>query len=147
MIHWIRHGQSTWNAAGRLQGHTAHPPLTALGRRQAVATAERLATLPRPPGLLLTSPAVRARQTAEVIAARLGLTAAIDERLIEKGLREDWRSVTDRVRAIVAGLDPDREPVVVTHGDIIAVASRLSCGEPVRPPFEATVANGAIVSL
>src|SRR5690606_34159481 len=40
----LRHGQSEWNAVRRWQG-TADPPLTALGRRQARATADGLQRL------------------------------------------------------------------------------------------------------
>jgi broad specificity phosphatase PhoE len=32
----VRHGESTWNVAGRMQGQTAPPALTDRGRRQAV---------------------------------------------------------------------------------------------------------------
>ena len=35
----VRHGQSEWNAEGRMQGQTAHVPLTELGHAQAAAAA------------------------------------------------------------------------------------------------------------
>jgi phosphohistidine phosphatase len=43
--------------------------LTGKGRRQAAELGERLASLPEPPVVVLSSPLVRARQTAEAIAA------------------------------------------------------------------------------
>jgi probable phosphoglycerate mutase len=66
----IRHAQSEANAEGRIQGHL-DIPLSELGRRQSALLAARLATL----GVdaLYSSPLRRARETADVIAARLGL--------------------------------------------------------------------------
>ena len=75
-ILYARHGESTWNAAGRWQGQ-ADPPLSRRGREQAKALAERL--LERLGGtgigLLATSPLARARETAAIVAERLGTPA------------------------------------------------------------------------
>ncbi len=57
----IRHGESESNA-GLPGGEPGASPLTELGRRQAVEIAESLA---EPPRLIVTSPFVRARQTAQ----------------------------------------------------------------------------------
>ncbi len=66
----VRHGESVWNAARRLQGQ-ANPPLSDLGNRQVVALAEAFRTLPI--DVVLCSPLVRARVTAEAIGALHGL--------------------------------------------------------------------------
>jgi broad specificity phosphatase PhoE len=58
----VRHGQSEWNAAGLMQGQTAHVPLTELGHAQAAAAAAELAALR--PGALLSSDLLRAVQSA-----------------------------------------------------------------------------------
>ncbi len=55
--------------------------LTAAGRRQARALAKRLAALPQPPVLVLTSPLLRARQTAAAIADATGARLLIEPRL------------------------------------------------------------------
>jgi glucosyl-3-phosphoglycerate phosphatase len=60
----VRHGQSAWNAEGRLQGQ-ADPPLSALGRREAVAL--RVALPGFAPGRVLTSDLRRARETAAAL--------------------------------------------------------------------------------
>ena len=64
----VRHGESEWNRAGRIQGQV-NSPLTDLGINQAKATSDYLS------GILLnqqleiyTSPLDRALQTAEIIA-------------------------------------------------------------------------------
>ena len=55
--------------------------LTGKGRRQAEALGEQLAALPDPPALVLSSPLVRARQTAEAIASATGAPIEIESRL------------------------------------------------------------------
>lgn len=67
----VRHGESTWNVAGRMQGQTASPALTDRGRRQAVEAGAQLLALGAE--RLLTSDLLRARQTAAIIGRTLGL--------------------------------------------------------------------------
>lgn len=71
-VHLVRHGQSTWNVERRLQGQTAHPPLTDQGRADAARAAARVAQLvAQQPVALVTSDLTRAVQTAEVVAGAL----------------------------------------------------------------------------
>jgi len=79
-IWFVRHGESLWNAEGRWQGQ-GDPPLSERGRRQALAAAEALAGCGI--ALLAASDLSRARTTAELIGARLGLVPRY-----EPGLRE-----------------------------------------------------------
>lgn len=60
----VRHGQSTWNAEGRLQGQ-ADPPLSKLGRREAVALRGLLPGFPAE--RVLTSDLRRTRETAAAL--------------------------------------------------------------------------------
>ncbi|ETT61980.1 MULTISPECIES: histidine phosphatase family protein [Paenibacillus] len=66
----IRHGSTAWNKEGRVQGHTDNS-LDAEGLQQAQLLAERLST--EQWDYIYSSDLLRARQTAEVIAERLGL--------------------------------------------------------------------------
>ena len=59
----VRHGQSEWNAMGRWQGK-ANPPLTDLGKEQALLAAKKLPYF----SILASSDLVRARETAEIFA-------------------------------------------------------------------------------
>lgn len=77
----IRHGQSVGNAADRIQGLNDEP-LTDLGREQAQALAYRLQAQ-YAVGALYSSPLLRALQTAEIIAAVLGLDVRVEHRLRE----------------------------------------------------------------
>jgi broad specificity phosphatase PhoE len=60
----VRHGQSTWNAEGRWQGH-ADPPLSHLGERQAIEAVAAVAALE--PTRVVSSDLARALRTAELV--------------------------------------------------------------------------------
>ncbi|MCP3097748.1 histidine phosphatase family protein [Myxococcus sp. K15C18031901] len=79
----LRHGETEWNALGRLQGHQ-DSPLSAEGLRQADALATRLSTLPFT--ALYSSDLGRALQTAQRISHRTGHSVRSDARLRERGL-------------------------------------------------------------
>jgi alpha-ribazole phosphatase len=78
----VRHGQSTWNAQGRIQGW-ADPPLDETGHEQVRRLALRLAAEEHDISALYSSPLLRARQTAEAIGLTLELTVQTDDRLKE----------------------------------------------------------------
>ncbi len=79
-LYCVRHGESVFNAEGRIQGQQ-DPPLSDLGRRQAQAVAARLEKLPIK--AVFSSPLDRARSTAEPIAEALGVEIETDDRLKE----------------------------------------------------------------
>lgn len=80
MLVFVRHGETEDNRAGRLLGRS-DPPLTALGRMQARAAARAIAH--ERPVEIVTSPLLRARQTADGIGDACGVVPTVDERLIE----------------------------------------------------------------
>lgn len=73
-VYFIRHGETDWNAAGRLQGQT-DIPLNDTGRAQARRNGARLAALGLDPAHVgfLASPLLRTRQTMEIVRDELGL--------------------------------------------------------------------------
>ena len=79
----VRHGQTDWNVAGRLQG-TSDVPLNAYGAVQAAATAQSLADASLESPTVVTSPLSRARATAAAIATALGCDLHVDARLTER---------------------------------------------------------------
>jgi broad specificity phosphatase PhoE len=99
-IHLARHGQTAYNHEGRFQGHLP-VPLDATGREQAAALAEAAAQVEIVS--FWCSPLRRARETADIVAARIGLQPREDARFAETDTG-DW---TGRSFADVRAEDPD----------------------------------------
>ena len=100
-VYYIRHGETDWNVAGRLQGRH-DVPLNARGRAQARHCGELLRELfarnGRDPSTLdyVSSPLGRARETMELARAALGLDPegyGVEERLAEISFG-DWEGAT-----------------------------------------------------
>ena len=79
----VRHGETESNAEGRLQGHL-DIPLSEQGRRESELLAERLEGLSI--DALYTSTLSRARDTAAIVAERIGLPAIERAELMERDL-------------------------------------------------------------
>lgn len=100
-IFLARHGQTAYNLEGRFQGQLP-VPLDDTGRGQALELAERAAA--HGFAALWCSPLLRARETADVVAERLGLDPHEDARFMETDAG-DW---TDRSFADVKAEAPER---------------------------------------
>lgn len=87
----VRHGETEWNAARRIQGHS-NSALSPLGRRQADAVAQRLAQTRI--DAIYSSDLDRALDTAAPFACRLGLTVQPVPALREKSYG-DWEGMTE----------------------------------------------------
>ena len=87
-----RHGKTDWNAQGKVQGH-ADIELNDEGIKQALITRELLKN--ETIDLILCSPLLRARQTAEIIKGDRDIKIINDKGLLERdfgefeGLRKD----------------------------------------------------------
>ena len=108
LIYMIRHGQTDWNAEGRLQGQR-DIPLNALGRAQASRNGEKLRELigRAEDFVFIASPLSRTRETMERLRAAMGLDPnayLIDERLKELSFG-DWEGHT---LAEISLMSPDR---------------------------------------
>ena len=77
----FRHGQSTYNVAGRTQGQTNDSVLSELGMEQALSVGQRLKG--KGIELIATSPLKRAMQTAELANKSLNVPIETDEHFIE----------------------------------------------------------------
>jgi broad specificity phosphatase PhoE len=107
-----RHGETAENRERRFQGQK-DVPLNEHGREQARALAERAAAEERPIVALYTSPLVRARETAEIVGARIGLEPIPDDRLKEIDVG-GWQ---DRLKDDVQRDDPDDWAAFLRAGD------------------------------
>lgn len=165
LIALVRHGQTDWNLQRRIQGST-DIPLNDTGRAQARETAERL----REVGItrVVSSPLSRAAETADIVAATLGLP--VPERiaeLVERGYgsaegmeaaefaarfsdgvpdAEAEEDVIARVRAALHDLAtrfPDDRIAAASHGGVIGRLLRaVDHGD--MPTSEFRVVNGSI---
>lgn len=88
ILYCVRHGESVYNAQGRIQGQS-DVPLSQFGQRQGEAVAAAMSALPL--DAIFSSPLKRAMQTAQAIAARLDLPIETDPRLkeIDVGIFQD----------------------------------------------------------
>jgi broad specificity phosphatase PhoE len=137
-IYLARHGETSWNLAGRWQGWS-DVPLNATGESQALVLGERLKS--RGIARVVASSLSRARQTAEIVARVLSIApVALDPDLRERGFglfegltREEcasrhpdhWKSYTD-----AATLPPGAEPFDrVTERMCSAVRRAVDAGE------------------
>ncbi len=110
MILLARHGETTSNKERRFQGQL-DVPLNETGREQARALAERVRD--EPLAALYASPLVRARETAEIVGAALGLDVRLDDRLKEVDVG-DWQ---DRLKDDVEREDPEAWAAFRAAGD------------------------------
>ncbi|MEO8907862.1 MAG: histidine phosphatase family protein [Microbacteriaceae bacterium] len=163
----VRHGQTDWNLARRIQG-TSDIPLNATGRAQARVTAAALA-LRRWDGIY-ASPLSRAMDTARIIAAASSLAepqpiADVTERRygeaegltgeeilarFPEGVAVPGRETRDEVvaRALpalteLAEKNPGRNLIVVSHGGVIASLVRALTDHALPAPGE-VIPNGSV---
>ena len=141
-ICFIRHGQTDWNVEGRMQGQQ-QVPLNNTGREQAFACTAQLKK--HPWHQLISSPLLRAVETAQIFSEQLGLPVQIVQEFTEKGYGEaeglrkheissrfasgpipDEECPQALQQRVLHGITeicsrfPNQQLIVVTHGDIIA---------------------------
>ncbi len=107
-VHLLRHAHA--GDAFEWIGDDDLRPLTKKGRRQSERLGAFLEAHGVRPDVIVSSPLVRARQTAEIVAEALGMTIKTDRRLgTGFGKRELW-AVLDETGAreiLLVGHDPD----------------------------------------
>ena len=115
----VRHAEAASGEPDELR------PLTAAGRETARALGQRLADEGLEPDAVLTSPLLRARETAQELARPAGLAPEPDERLAPGATAEAVRA---------AAQERGETVIVVGHQpDCSRIAAALSGGE--EPPF------------
>ena len=91
-------------------------PLSAKGEKQAERLGAFLAGIGFTPGTIITSPKLRAAQTAEIVGRQLGVQVTVDERLGDAlgtaSLEAILRDGGDPVRPVLVGHDPDFSDLV-----------------------------------
>jgi probable phosphoglycerate mutase len=146
---FIRHGETDWNAVGRLQGQQ-DIALNELGRRQAAEAGRHLRRLARDPAALpwIVSPLERTRHTAELARRELGLPMAgyaMDDRIKELSFGRwegmTWREVRKSEPVQAKARESDKWAFVPPGGESYAMLA-----ERVRPWFESLDREAIVVS-
>ncbi len=150
---FLRHGQTSWNAEGRLQGQR-DIPLNDIGRGQAKRNGEAIiAAMPHVADYdFVASPLVRARETMEIARLAMGLdptTYHLDDRLKELSFG-DWEGFTGaelgtQDKALLATREDDKWAFVPPGGEsyaVLLVRVREWLDTLTRPTF--VVAHGGV---
>jgi broad specificity phosphatase PhoE len=119
----VRHGETDWNAEGRLQGHTDRP-LSDYGREQARRLADDLAD--EEFDAIYASDLARARETAEIVAERLGLPVTLEPDLREKNWGT-WEGLTPPERLDVELVGESTEQ---HHRRMLVALGRIAADHP-----------------
>ncbi len=82
-FYFVRHGQSEWNVANKICGIT-DIALTDRGRQDALQAAEHIKAQNLKIDMILTSPLIRAKETAMIISEKTGIPLREEPRLMEQ---------------------------------------------------------------
>ncbi len=135
MILLARHGETDWNVPPvRVMG-SVDIPLNHRGREQALELAAQADGV----AALYSSPLARARETAEIVGAELGLEPVLDDRLAESH-RGAWEG---RLLRDIEGDEPEAWAAWRAAGDGFRFPGGESLGEHAARVAEALAAIGA----
>ena len=153
-IYFLRHGETAWNAAGKLQGRL-DIPLNLKGKAQAKRNGGMLAELLSDPKAMtyVASPLLRTRQTMEIIRVAVDMPPdgfATDERLLEinygrwEGLT--WEQVKDTDPEVLKARSADEFGIPAPGGEsyTMVMARVVSWLASVTEPT-VVVAHGGIM--
>ena len=105
-VTFLRHGESVGNAEDRFQGH-ADFPLTEKGRTQAQSLADRWQSEGVTFDTCITSPLLRACQTAEIVCQTLNVPLELEP---------DWMEINN---GLISGLTPEQAAHVAPPSDFM----------------------------
>ena len=142
-LHFLRHAHAgdpeAWD------GPDAARPLSDKGEKQADRLGRFLAGVRFAPDAIITSPKLRARQTAEIVAGHLGISVAEDDRLASgfdvATVDAILADAGDPSRPVLVGHDPDFSDIVGALSGSAGLTMRK--GAIIRIDIERPLAEGA----
>jgi broad specificity phosphatase PhoE len=113
-LYLVRHGQTAYNATGRVQGWL-DVPLDDVGKMQALSVSRRFAN--KHISAVYTSPLSRAAETAKAIARTCDREVILDLRLREYNMG-DWTGLTgDEIAAAAPGMHVEGHETQIPNGE------------------------------
>lgn len=119
----MRHGQSTWNAEGRFQGQAPGVGLTAIGRRQALDAAARVAAAVGPAG----------PSAGTGFPGTVGARGGMPVRIVSSDLERAVATAEPIGRALGVGVHPDPDLREQAGGVLEGRLTRELVAEPTPP--------------
>jgi phosphohistidine phosphatase len=146
IIHIIRHAQAIERAA---QIDDEHRYLTCRGRKRFRDVAVALKELAIRPEVIFTSPKIRAVQTADILAEKLGFSGEV---LVAAALGEDFTSAA--LRDLLVAQSPVKELVLVGHEpdfgmlvrDLLQLSGTCNLSKGCTVTMEVTLSGAAIAA-
>jgi phosphohistidine phosphatase len=130
-LHLLRHAHA--GDAFEWQGDDARRPLTAKGRKQAERLGRFMCEHGIRPDVIVSSPLLRALQTAEIVATELGMTVRRDARLGSGFGKQELWTLLDELGA--------REPLLVGHEPDLSTLLSYLVDAPGLPMKKGTLAT------
>jgi len=113
-LYLVRHADA--GDPEKWDGPDAARPLSSKGEKQSERLGRFIAGIGFRPDAILSSPKLRASQTADIVADRLGVPVTLDERLASgvdlSDVEAILRDAGDPRRAVLVGHDPDFSSLV-----------------------------------
>ena len=142
-----RHGQTDWNAAGKIQG-SSDIPLNDRGRAQARDLAARLRTM-GPVSVIYASPLRRAFETARIIGRALGIAPIAAPQLTELSFGDwegcSWDEIGERWPEQFARYSADRRNYAPPNGE--SYAQMLERAWPFVDGLRRKCGSGAVLCV
>jgi probable phosphoglycerate mutase len=146
-FYFIRHGETVWNVENKICGAT-DIELTQKGHEQAIETGKKILEMGITADVILTSPLVRAKETARHISEITGIPMQVEPRVIEQnfgiyestprdgaqfheakkdmasrfGTGESMLQMAQRIYNLLDDIkNDDREIILVAHNGIVRI--------------------------
>ncbi|NND64428.1 MAG: histidine phosphatase family protein [Gammaproteobacteria bacterium] len=113
MLYFIRHGQCVANVEHVFAGQRLDSPLTELGELQARSTGEEVRAAGIEPERIITSPLLRTRRTAQIVAERIRFSGEVsdEERIAEYDMGLLSGTPNQKINSLALIIAEEAEPI------------------------------------
>lgn len=138
----VRHGETDWNVAGRLQGRT-DIPLNKYGILQSQQCGEHLQASEW--DIIITSPLKRAKQTAEIINEKVKVPLVEMDEFVERGFGDaEGMTKLECIEKFPNSIYPNQEETEDFHRRVMSGIEKIN--EHYKGKKVLLVAHGAVIN-